>query len=260
MRSFALALGMVLLGSPGCVLFEEDEPAQNDGDVCSRDDECSAGYCTSASICAHSMCDCPSGSCAAGGEETSACRDGWVCVGYESIFEPVVEFFHGEPDDSDGYCIPSCADGCPEHYTCNGELCSPDEYWAYPTPAIAWSGAASGELAGRGATTTVSVEEGSSLTLVGSATSPTATEITGLSWATNSQAGGHEMLEGAMLELTVPTGAGSYARAELTAIDAQGRAGIMSVVFQACFGAGTSCGYEGSGCCTSCDDATSTCR
>jgi len=255
-----LVLGIALAGIPGCGLFGDDEPEQNDGEVCTRDDECSAGYCTIASLCAHTPCDCPSGSCAVGGEETGTCRDGWVCVGHESIFEPVVDFFGGEPNDSDGYCIPRCADGCPEHYVCDGELCSPDEYWAYPAPTITWSGAASGEIVGRDAMITVPVEEGSTLALVGSASSPTGAAIMGFAWTTVSQAGDYAMQQGASIEVSVPMGQGSFRRAELTASDAQGRTGFATVIFEACLGAGTSCGYEGSGCCTSCDDATSSCR
>jgi hypothetical protein len=257
-RSFAFALGSLLLGLVGCGAFVEPDPS--DGDVCDRDDDCATGYCTLASLCSHGACDCPSGSCAPGGEETSDCRDGWVCVGHDSIFDPVIDFFGGEPDESDGYCLPRCADGCPAHYVCEGELCSPDALWAHPVPTIAWSGPASGELVGRDATTHVLVEEGTTLSLVGSASSPRHTEITGLSWVTSSQAGEYASFEGATVELAIPAGPGSYRRAELTATDARGRTGIVSVVFQACFGAGTTCGYEGSGCCTSCDEATSTCR
>jgi hypothetical protein len=260
MKSIALTLAFVLLGAAGCEAFD-DEPDQSDGEVCSSDDECSTGVCTTASLCSHHACNCPSGSCAPAGEETDACRDGWVCVGYESIFAPVVDFFGGEPNEKDGYCVPRCEGGCPEHYLCNGDLCSPDTLWPYPTPIISWSGVVSGELHGGDAVTTrVTVEEGSTLTLRGSAQSPDGTMITGLTWTTVSQAGDSMTIEGESLEITVPVGAGSYRRAELTAIDARGRAGIIDVVFDACFGAGTTCGYEGSGCCTSCDDASSTCQ
>jgi hypothetical protein len=259
MRPLARMLGLALLGSVGCGAF--GEPEQTDGDVCERDDDCESGYCTLASVCSHARCDCPSGSCAPSGEETDDCRDGWVCIGHESIFEPVVDFFGGQPNDSDGYCMPRCADGlCPEHYLCSGELCTPDAFWAYPVPAIAWSGAASGEADGRGSSMSVTVEEGSTLSLTGSATSPMGTEITTLAWTTNSQSGEHASFEGPTIVITVPTGAGSFRRAELTATDARGRTGLLDVVFQACFGTGTTCGYEGSGCCTSCDDATDTCH
>lgn len=259
MRSCVLGLGVVLLSAAGCGLFGEEDPAPTDGNVCRADDECSTGTCTLASLCSHSVCRCPSGSCAPGGEETSACRDGWVCVGYESFFDPVVDFFGGEPNESNGYCAPRCADGCPEHYTCEGELCMPDEYWAYPVPNIAWSGAASGETAVSG-TPSVHLEEGSRLTLVGSATSPDGTPIERLSWTISGSDQELTMQEGESLEITIPAGAGGYRHVELTVYDARTRTGNASVTFEACLGTGTACGWEGSGCCTSCDDATSTCR
>jgi len=96
--------------------------------------------------------------------------------------------------------------------------------------------------------------------LEGFAESPTETEITALTWSTVASSGERMELEGPSIEITVPTGGAAYRRVVLAATDAMGRTGMTTVIFNACFGAGTACGYEGSGCCTSCDDATSTCR
>ncbi|MCX4241966.1 hypothetical protein [Paraliomyxa miuraensis] len=255
-----IGLAAALSLGPACGIFGiEDEPDITDGDLCSSDDDCITGVCTTASLCSHSACTCPGDACAPGGDEVDACREGWVCVDKDSILDPVVDFFGGDPSERHGYCMPRCDAGCPEHYVCNGELCSPDEYWAYPIPTVVWTGAVAGELSGRNGDTTVEVEEGATITLEGFAESPTQTEITELRWTTVSQAGDYLDHEGSSIEITVPSGGTGYRRVELTAVDARSRSGMLTVVFSACFGAGTSCGYQGSGCCTSCDDATSTC-
>lgn len=248
--------GIALLGS-ACGLFGEDE--LTDGAVCSVNDECSTGVCTSASLCSHSRCECPSGNCAAAGEPTEDCLDGWVCVGYDSVFDPLKEFFGGMPNPSDGYCQPSCEAGCPEHYICDGDLCTPDVTWAAPEATIVWSGAASGELSGREQSTTVIVEEGSTLSLTGSAVSPTGATIVGLTWTTVSEAGDSMTFEGPAIETTIPIGVGSYRRVELDAIDDRARSARLTVTFEACTGSGVTCGFEGSGCCSGCDDVSNTC-
>src|SRR5690606_1058850 len=84
LRSTLVVAGLAL---SACSLFGDDR--QTDGEVCSVDDDCSTGVCTSAQLCSHSRCECPSGNCAMGGEQTSDCLDGWVCVEYDSIFDPV---------------------------------------------------------------------------------------------------------------------------------------------------------------------------
>jgi hypothetical protein len=194
-----------------------------------------------------------------GGEESQDCRDGWVCVRYDSIFDPLKEFFGGTPNPSDGYCQPSCAAGCPEHYVCDGELCSADQLWTIPAPTIAWSGAVVGELTGHEQMTTVVVEGGSTIILSGSATPTSGATVVGLSWTTTSSIGDYLYFDGATIETTVPLGAGDFRRVEFDATDDRGRVGHISVIFEACAGAGETCGYAGSGCCNGCADATNTC-
>lgn len=244
---------VALLGASSCGLFG-DGP-QTDGQVCSVDDDCSTGVCTSADLCSHSHCECPSGNCMIGGEQTSDCLDGWVCVGYDSVFDPIKEFFGGTPNPSDGYCQPSCEAGCPEHYFCgsDGELCQPDTEWVRPVPTIAWSGPVSGELSGHEQMTTVTVEEGSTITLTGSAMSPTGVAITSLEWTVD---GEPVETESPTIEATVDD---YFTNVELTVIDERSRIAILWVTFEACVGAGGTCGYQGSGCCNGCDDATNTC-
>jgi hypothetical protein len=200
-----------------------------------------------------------------GGEVTSDCLDGWVCVGYDSltdfVTDPIVEYFGGKPNKHNGYCQPTCEAGCPEHYLCDdgGEFCVPDSLWAHPVPSVVWSGGASGELSGRDATMTVLVEAGSTITLSGSGSSPRGAPIVGYSWTTVSAEADYLDLEGQTIETTVPA-MGYYRRVDLTVADDRSRTGMLSVTFEACQGPGATCGYQGSGCCSgSCDDASNTC-
>jgi hypothetical protein len=234
-RWFPRIVGLALLAGSACGLFGEEE--LTDGEVCTANDDCETGVCTSASLCSHSRCECPSGNCPTSGETSPDCRDGWVCVRYDSLFDPLKEFFGGTPNPSDGYCQPSCDAGCPEHYLCEGELCTPDAAWAAPEPTIAWSGAASGELTGRDQMMTVIVEEGSTITLTGSAVSPMDATIVSLTWTTVSGAGDYMSFEDATIETTVPLGAGSYRRVEFDAVDDRARSSRVTVIFEACSGA-----------------------
>jgi hypothetical protein len=227
----SMIAGLALFGASACGLFGEGEPT--DGDVCSVDDDCSTGVCTSASLCSHTRCECPSGTCPEMGEQSSDCRDGWVCVRYDSIFDPVQEFFGGTPDASDGFCQPSCAAGCPDHYVCDGELCSADSLWVTPEPTIMWSGAVTGELTGHDQMMTVAVEEGSTITVSGSAVSPAGAAIVQLAWTTVSGSGDYMYFEDATIETMVPLGAGDYRRVEFDATDDKGRVGHISVIFEA---------------------------
>lgn len=224
-----LVTGLALLGSAACGLFGLGDVELNDGEECSVDDDCSTGYCTSANLCSHTACECPSGDCVEGGEQTSDCREGWLCVGYDHILDPVKEFFGGKGNPSDGYCQPTCADGCPDHYVCNGDFCSAEDFWNYPDPTVTWSGDATGEFSGRDESTTVMVEEGSVITLTGSGISPVGAAIVEFNWTTVSQAGDYMELEGAAIEITVPAG---YRRVELDATDSESRTGRVTVVFQ----------------------------
>jgi hypothetical protein len=255
-----VAVGLVLSGAAGCGLFDD---AQTDGEVCEVDDDCSTGVCTSYALCSHTGCDCPSGNCAEAGEVTSECLDGWRCVSVDSIFdpvtEPITEFFGGKVDEHSGYCQPVCEGGCPDHYVCDGDgvFCSPDEAWVYPVPTVVWSGDAAGELSGRDQTLTVMVEEGSTITLTGTGSSPRG-EIVGYSWETVSSAADFMNFEGQTIETTVPPG--DFRRVDFTITDDAARTGMLSVTFEACLGPGATCLFEGSGCCSdSCDDASNTC-
>ncbi|PRP97360.1 hypothetical protein [Enhygromyxa salina] len=255
-----LAIGLAMSTVVGCGLFDS---GITDGEVCDADKDCTSEACTSYGLCSHSRCECPSGNCAEAGEVTSDCRDGWRCVGYDSIldplFDPVKEFFGAKSNEHDGYCQPTCEAGCPEHYVCGegGEFCSPDEDWIYPVPTVTWTGDATGEFSGRDQSTTVVIEEGSTLTLTGTGSSPQGNAIVEYSWETVSGAADYMDFAGPTIETTVPSG--SYRRVELRVVDDASRSGMVTVIFESCRGAGTTCGYEGSGCCSSCDDASNTC-
>jgi hypothetical protein len=252
----------IVLAGFGCDLFEElDSVERTDGDPCQTAADCSSGVCTTSGLCSHSSCQCPRDACGSEGTEVAVCRDGWVCVDYDSIFDPVVEFFGGMPAEDRGYCQPRCDADCPEHYACDaqGVFCKPDTLWAHPRPAIRWSGPVYGDLEGSGQSTTVTVAGGTVLVLEGSATSPTGAEITTLQWTTVSQAGDYATWYDERIEITVPEGPGSYRRAELTAVDDQLRSGVTTVIFEACIATGGVCGFEGSGCCSGCDSTTNLC-
>ncbi|KIG13313.1 hypothetical protein DB30_00361 [Enhygromyxa salina] len=255
-----LAMGLAMSSAVGCGLFE---PALTDGEVCDADKDCTTEVCTSYGLCSHSRCDCPSGDCAESGEVTSDCLDGWRCVSHDSIFAPVVdpikEFFGASTDDSDGFCQPTCEAGCPDRYLCgdSGEFCVPDSDWIYPVPTVTWTGDATGEFSGRDQSTTVVVEEGSTISLTGTGSSPQGHPITGYSWTTVSGAADYMDFEGQTIETTVASG--DYRRVEFTVVDDASRSGKVTVIFESCRGTGTMCGYEGSGCCSSCDDANNTC-
>jgi hypothetical protein len=109
---------------------------------------------------------------------------------------------------------------------------------------------------GNGQTHRVDVPYDVPVSLMGSGTSPLDQEIT-LEWTITS-ARGSTMTTGASAEIVVTTGYNSE-RAELHAVDEEGRSGIFTVIFAGCFSAGTACGYEGSGCCNGCDRDADTC-
>jgi hypothetical protein len=79
-------------------------------------------------------------------------------------------------------------------------------------------------------------------------------------WTTVSEAGDYETHEGTSVNVVVPEGAGGYRRVELMASDAEHRSAMITVIFESCLGPGAMCGFQGSGCCDGCDDATDTCR
>lgn len=248
-----------MLSLAGCDPFASLDPdAERDGPTdgmeCEVDDDCSTGACTQASLCSHSSCRCSGDECGPEGQAVDACREGWVCVDAKSILDPVSEFFGRMPAEDRGYCQPTCDAGCPEHYFCDaeGRFCEPDRSWADPRPTVRWSGAASGEYAGVGQSTTVQVEGGATVTLEGDATSPVDAPVTMLQWNVVSSSGEREEYAGSTLEIPVPADL-SYRRVEFTARDEAFRSATVTVVFETCFGPGEVCGYEGSGCCNGCD-------
>lgn len=258
-RAFCiLVVANSLLGCELATLIaeDEDEPGLDDGSFCTENDECESGTCTSSQLCAHSWCECPGDTCAGSGDPSPDCNKDWVCTD-NKFFDGFREFFGGDPAENRGYCQAPCAPGCPEHYVCEGgQFCLPDRQWAAPVPTIQWTGAASGTLTGKSATETVTVEEDQAVVLSASATSPTKTDIQSLRWNLVTGSGTVESTE-ASVEVMVP--AGSFLRAELSVLDERSRTGFASVIFEPCGGAGKTCGYEGSGCCNGCADATNTC-
>jgi hypothetical protein len=250
-----LLLGFTLFAA-GCSAVES-EPENNDGSFCAKNADCSSGVCTRARLCAHSGCNCPGDTCSADGEVVPECRPGWVCMDYKSLFDPVVEFFDAEPDQDDGYCQPLCAASCPEHYECRGTQCVADEDWVKPRLSVSWSGAAQGSTQSE---QTLTLPNGSSLTLSAEATSPLGLALEPFVWTiVDGSSGARDEFNGPSVELSVE-GIGSYRRAELTVSDVEAHSSSASVVLQSCRAAGTACGYDGLGCCDGCNRSENVCR
>jgi hypothetical protein len=250
-------VAVVALFAASCIeLPGGEEERKGDGARCKADDECRSGTCTTAEMCAHSSCECGGNTCEAGGEPARQCGDGWVCTDAEGLFDGVQEFFGGEPREDKGYCHPLCSEGCPEHYTCDGTLCVMDTTWNEPVPSVTWSGAVSGEAAGKGASAEVQLEFGKTVKLVATATSPSGRAVESFTWM---YVGGvSETIEGPELEVTLLE-TDSWRRADLYVADDQARSSMLSVVFTGCLGQGATCGYDGSGCCGGCDRTANTC-
>lgn len=264
-QGWRLGLVFCLMVLPACLLppgiddpFEEDEPSgAADGAECREDGDCKSRGCLYSKLCAPSFCNCNADNCPAEGGPSSDCAGNQACVYYEDIFESVGEVFNIEHDMNGGYCRPLCEKGCPEHFICaDGRFCEADSNWAHPVPMISWSGPATGMGGGNGQTHNVEVPYDVPVSLMGSGTSPLDQEIR-LEWTiTSSQ--GSTMATGETAEIMVTTGH-NFERAELHAIDEEGRSGIFTVIFEGCTSAGGTCGYEGSGCCNGCDRDANTC-
>ena len=259
-----LLLMLSCLASANCELAaivaeDEEDEGKPDGARCREDEECRSGFCTSEELCAHSTCDCPGNTCGATGKATEPCAEHWVCMDADSIFDGVEEFFGGHPRKDKGYCQPLCQPECPEHYYCKGTYCAPQLGWADPVPSVVWSGAASGTKEGNGMTAEVQLERAKSVRLEGSASSPTDAAITSVSWKRVSSRGEEELVQGPVLDVVLGVD-DSFARAELTVTDERSRTAFLTVIFAACIGAGETCGYEGSGCCNSCDRTLNVCQ
>jgi hypothetical protein len=240
--------------------FGDSPSGAADGSECDVNADCKSQICNQMKLCAHSQCDCPGESCAEGGESSHDCAKGWLCVYYESFLGDVGEVFGQDHDYDAGLCQAPCSAGCPKHYTCNagGSWCTADAYWAYPVPSVSWTGAASGTLAGRDQTTIVPLEIGKPVTLAAQASSPIGMSVDDFKWTWTNQSGATMQVAGhsATFMLDEMQMAG---RADLQVTDPDARTGQLSVQFQGCFGAGKACGWQGSGCCTMCDDKQELC-
>lgn len=250
-----LTSSLVCLLAAGClVVGEEEEPPNNDGEVCASDADCSSGNCTSYHLCAHSRCNCPGSTCTPGGEVADTCKEGWLCSDEESILDGVEEFFGGTPAKDQGYCHLPCTATCPEHYYCNGTSCVPDRNWIKPVVTVSWSGAVSGSATHD---ETVDLAVGSSVRVTASATSPHDVPLEPFAWTIARSTGQREDSVGPDVEFTLTDE--SYVRVELTVRDAGFNSSHMSVVFDSCQPPGAECGYGGSGCCNDCDRDANVC-
>jgi hypothetical protein len=255
----------VNLGSAGCELApvltgaDDEAKGKGDGQRCREDDECASGFCTTEELCAHSACDCPGNTCGSSGKVTEPCADHWVCTDADSIFDGVEEFFGGHARKDKGYCQPLCQPDCPEHYYCAGMFCVPQVGWANPVPSIVWDGAADGMSNNTSAMENVDFAEGKSVHLEASAMSPTDVPISTFSWQRVTSRGEYDTVEGPALDLMLDPDL-SFVRAELTVTDERSRSSFLTVTFNACLGAGETCGYGGGGCCNGCDRTLDQCQ
>lgn len=252
-RRLASSLVCFLVG--GClVVGEEQEPPNNDGEVCDTDADCSSGVCASYHLCAHSRCNCPGSTCTSGGEVVDACKEGWLCSDAESIFDGAEEFFGGTPAKDQGYCHLPCTATCPEHYYCNGTSCVPNRDWVDPVVTLSWSGAVSGTATHD---ETIQLAAGSTIHVTASATSPWDVPLEPFAWTIARSTGERVDSSGADVGFTLQDE--SYVRVELTVRDTEFNSANLNVVFESCRAAGTQCGYEGSGCCNGCDRDANVC-
>jgi hypothetical protein len=242
----------------GCSILPHEDEKVADGEHCTDGKQCKSGNCTRDELCAATACDCPGDSCAANGEHSGDCEAAALCVTSTNVVEDIGQFFSGE-QDNDGYCELPCDAGCPEHFACGGQFCVSILGWADPVPSATWSGAAIGSVSGQGAQMNVPLERGKLVTLTASATSPANASISSFAWSLVNESGSQTPSTGESVDVTIPPG-GSFTRAELTVTDAKMRAGLLYVIFEACSGAGEQCGYQGSGCCNGCDDASNLCQ
>lgn len=237
-----------------------DEDKKSDGTRCDIDAECKSGTCgRNSRLCTHSFCDCPGDTCTRGGEQSPDCSPGWTCVYYETVAGDIGEVFNIDRDTDGGYCRPTCAAGCPEHYTCSdGMFCSVDSSWADPVPRVEWSGGAEGSGGGRNQMTRVALERGQSVQLRASAESPLGLQVQTFEWQLMFGGRRTEMFSEPDVSFTLDEMI-SDVRAELAVRDPDYRTGLYTIIFEGCTGAGGVCGYEGSGCCNGCDKPNKTC-
>jgi hypothetical protein len=236
------------------VVGQDAEPRDNDGELCANDSDCSSGICTSYRLCAHTKCNCPGSTCTAGGEVVDECKQGWLCSDAESIFDGAEEFFGGTPAMDQGYCHLPCDTTCPEHYYCNGTNCVPDRDWVDPEVTVSWSGAITGSTT---YDQTVQLEVGKTVSVTASAVSPLEIPLEPFDWKLVRGSGERIESMGDGVEFTLLDE--SYVRVELVVRDAEYNSASVHVVFESCRGAGTQCGYQGSGCCNGCNRDADVC-
>ena len=164
------------------------------------------------------------------------------------------EFFGGTPAKDQGYCHLPCTTTCPEHYYCNGTSCVPNRDWVDPVVTVSWSGAITGTAT---YDTSVPLESGKTVHVTASATSPLDIPLEPLEWTIARSTGERVESLGGDVEFTLLDE--SYVRVELIARDTEFNSVALHVVFQSCLGAGTQCGYDGSGCCNGCDRDANVC-
>jgi len=252
---WALVLSSVCLS---CSALPHEDEKVADGAHCTESAQCKSGNCTRDELCSATPCDCPGDSCSASGEHSGDCESAALCVLSTNLVEDFGQFFSGD-SDNDGYCQLPCEAGCPEHFACGGQFCTPIVGWADPIPSASWSGAAEGTVTGAGAEMKVPLERGKLVTLTASASSPVGAKIGPFAWNLVTESGTSTPSTGKTVDVTIEPG-GSFSRAELTVTDEKMRGAVLYVIFEACSGAGEQCGYQGSGCCSSCDDASNLCQ
>ena len=119
---------------------------------------------------------------------------------------------------------------------------------------VSWSGAIEGSATYGQA---VQLEAGKSVSVTAIATSPLEIPLEPFAWTVVRSSGERAESEGDAVEFTLLDG--SYVRVELVVRDTEFNSVSVHVVFESCRGAGTQCGYQGSGCCNGCDRDADVC-
>lgn len=251
MTRFAPWLLVVTCATLGC----EPDEGLADGERCAAPKECRSGSCSTDGTCGGSGCDCPNHDCGERGVGSGDCDDGWLCVRYTSLSDDIGSVF-GQHPDKEGLCILPCSAGCPEHFSCTGEVCSEDHGWASPNATIEFSGAVDGRVTDDDENVIVRATRGASLLLEGRATSPAGASSLELTWSETRDSASPVESSGDSLRLQLDA---DYERITLTARDERQRSAIVYVTFQTCADSGESCGEAGDGCCVRCDSETNTC-
>lgn len=213
----------------GDTLGSESSLTKNDGDYCEQASDCSSELCTNSRLCAHSRCKCSGEECPQEGEPSGDCREGWVCTDAKSLLDPVDEFFGGEPAKNKGYCAPSCAAGCPEHYLCDGELCRADAEWLTPQVEMSWTGTIEGLT---DTERTIPLSPNAALIVSATTRSPVDVDYEPLRWTIVDGSTG-ERVEQTGSTIALSLDGARYKRVELMACDTELHCASLHVVFEA---------------------------